>query len=272
MKLSLSNIAWSPEENDTVVEIMQHHGITGVDFALSKVLADPLAATDSEIESAVNYWKSRGIQIAGAQSIHFGHPELQLFGDETVRKQMIDYTNQMIVVAGKLGVSAIVFGSPKNRVRGDMELSEATEIAIDAFRQMGAIAIANNTCVVIEPNAADYGCDFVRTAEEGLAFVKAVDHAGVRLHLDTGSMAMMKEDMKRAIYNSIEYLQHFHVAEPQLGPVGASDTEDKHRVAAAALREAGYQNWVAVEMRDGVTTPNTEAVETAALFVAEIYG
>ena len=36
---------------------------------------------------------------------------------------------------------------------------------------MGATAMANNTCVVIEPNAADYGCDFVRTAEEGLAFV-----------------------------------------------------------------------------------------------------
>jgi sugar phosphate isomerase/epimerase len=272
MQLSLSNIAWSLEENDAIVEIMHHHGISGVDFALSKVLKDPLTATDAEITTAAAYWTNNNIHIAGAQSIHFGHPELQLFGSETERQQMIDFTNQMIVVAAKLGVSAIVFGSPKNRVRGDIELAAATEIAIDAFRQMGAVAVANNTCIVIEPNAADYGCDFIRTAEEGLSFVKAVNHPGVRLHLDTGSMAMMKEDMHKAIHNSIEYLQHFHVAEPQLGPVGASDTEDKHRIAAAALRDAGYKNWVTVEMRDGVTTPNTQTVEAAALFVAEIYG
>ena len=96
MKLSLSNIAWSPEENDAVIEIMKHHGIIGVDFALSKILTDPLSATDADIASAAAYWTNNNIQIAGAQSIHFGHPELQLFGSETERQQMIDFTNSRL--------------------------------------------------------------------------------------------------------------------------------------------------------------------------------
>ncbi len=41
-------------------------------------------------------------------------------------------------------------------------------------------------------------------------------------------------------------LGHFHAAEPQLAPF--ADPLPSHAGAAAALREAGYGGWVAIEM------------------------
>ncbi len=271
MKLSLSNIAWSPDENAAVIDIMHNNGITGVDFALSKIFAEPLTATDADIQAVIDYWTQNNIAIAGAQSIHFGFPQHQLFGSPTVRAEMIAFTNAMVAVAGKLGVSAVVFGSPKNRVRGDLPLEEATTIAIDAFRQMGESAVQHNTCIVIEPNAAAYGCDFIRTAEEGIAFVTAVNHPGVKLHLDTGSMIMMNDDIPAVIRKSGALLKHFHVAAPELSQVGLPETTDIHMSAAEALRDINYTGWVTVEMKDGLTTRNTIAVTQAAEFVSHIY-
>lgn len=271
MRLTISNIAWEKAEDTAVAALLSQYGFTGVDLAPSKIWSDPLAATDEEIAAVRAWWQERGINVAGAQSIHFGHPELQIFQTEEQRDQMLQFTARMIELCGKLGVTAIVFGSPKNRLRGTMSMEQSLEIAEPFFRQLGEVAIQNNTHLCIEPNATDYGCDFVNTAAEGYALVQRVNHPGFRLHLDSGNMTMMKENCVESIRRCVDVMQHFHVSEPQLGQVGVNPSPVDHAGIAAVLKELHYDKWVSVEMRGGVQENNVKAVEQAMQFVSSVY-
>lgn len=271
MKKTISNIAWEKNEDAAVVPLFAQYGFTGVDIAPSKIWADPLAATDADIAAVRAWWQERGIAIAGAQSIHFGHPEFQMFQTEEQREQMLQFTARMIELCGKLGVSAIVFGSPKNRLRGALSMEEALDSAELFFRRLGEVAAQNNTHVCIEPNATDYGCDFINTAAEGYALVKRVNHPGFRLHLDSGNMTMMKENCVNSIRRCFDVMQHFHLSEPQLGQVGIEPSPVDHAGIAGVLKELHYDKWVSVEMRGGVQENNVRAVEQAMQFVSSVY-
>src|SRR3989338_419933 len=133
MNVSISNIAWEASENEQVVALLKQYRITSVDLAPSKIWANPLAVSDREIAAVRQWWEDRGMTIVGAQSLHFGHPELQLFHSEATRQHLFDFTAKMIAVCGKLGVSAIVFGSPKNRLRGNLPQAQAMDIASQFF-------------------------------------------------------------------------------------------------------------------------------------------
>lgn len=271
MRLTISNIAWEKNEDAAVAELLPQYGFTGVDLAPSKIWVDPLAAADEEIAAVRAWWQEHGITIAGAQSIHFGHPELQIFQTDEQREQMFVFTARMIELCGKLGVSAIVFGSPKNRLRGARSMEQALEIAKPFFRRLGEVATHNNTHLCIEPNATDYGCDFINTAAEGYALVQRVNHPGFRLHLDSGNMTMMKENCIESIRHCVDVMQHFHVSEPQLGQIGVDASPVDHAGIAAVLKELQYDKWISVEMRSGVQESNVAAVEQAMQFVSSVY-
>lgn len=272
MNISLSNIAWDPVYNDTVAELMNEFGVTGVDLAPSKLWDDPLRATDADISRVRDYWNVRGITIVGAQSIHFGHPQLQLFGTPQQRAEMEEYTSRMVALCGSLGVSAIVFGSPKNRQRGAIQLEQANEIAISFFRHIGAVAVQYSTTVCIEPNAVPYGCDYINTSEEGRSLVEAIGHPGVQLHLDAGNMTMMNENIPAAIERCVPWMKHFHVSEPHLDPVGGPLSDGQHHASiATALRASAYPGWVSIEMREDSTMDASDQVRAALSFVSPIY-
>ncbi len=271
MNISISNIAWNREEEPEVVAVMQELGICGVDIAPPKVWTDPLATTAAERKELRHEWEERGITIIGAQSIHFGHPELQLFTSPDSREQLFDFTKRMIALCGDLGVQAIVFGSPKNRVRGKMPMDEAMDIAADFFLRLGEEAAVHHTVICIEPNAAQYGCDFITTSIEGLELVQRVNHPGFRLHLDAGAMTLMNEDIPERLKLCSAWMNHFHISEPMLRPVGDPSTTSKHQAIATALRLLNYQRWVSIEMTADATLPNSANVRRALTFVQQIY-
>lgn len=267
MNISISNIAWNAIENEQVVALMKQYNITGVDLAPSKIWTDPCAASDRDIAAVRQWWEERDVVIVGAQALHFGHPELQLFQSETKRRALFDFTAKMIVLCGKLGVSAMVFGSPKNRLRGNLPMVQAMAIAKKFFTGLGEIATAHNTQLCLEPNAVAYGCDFITTAAEGLELVQQVNHPGFRLHLDSGNMTMMAEDCVAAIKQSLAVLQHFHVSEPHLAPVGAVNSPVPHAAIASVLQQLHYQHWVSIEMTGQLHNQNAQAIEQAFAFM-----
>lgn len=269
MKISISNIAWDASENDAVAGLLQRYGV-GVDLAPSKIWTDPLTATTDQIAAVRRWWAERAIPIVGAQSLHFGHPELQLFKDESTRQQMFDFTARMIALCGQLGATAIVFGSPHNRQRGSMPMDEALSIATDFFSRLGDVAAAHNTYLCLEPNAVDYGCDFITTAAEGAQLVQRVNHPSFRLHLDAGNMVMMGEDSIAALKEHGTLLQHFHLSEPQLAPVGVKASTVPYSAIFQTLEQLKYQHWVAIEMKNGPINQNILSVQRALDFITQL--
>jgi sugar phosphate isomerase/epimerase len=269
MRIAISNIAWHPSEEEDAAALLAAYGIQGLEVAPTKVWAKPTEVDNGQIDAFRCSWVRRGVGLVGMQALLFGKPELQLFREEECRRAAIEYLIGIIRVAGRLGAGALVFGSPKNRLRGEMSIAAATDIAIGFFSELGDAAGDNGVQLCIEPNPAAYGCDFIRTGAEGLDLVQRIAHPNVRLHLDAAILTMNEEDIDRVLEDSIEYLAHFHISEPQLGVIGTGGVD--HARIAGRLRQLGYRNWVSIEMRDGWTSPNTLAISQALDYVTHVY-
>ena len=169
MKLALSNIAWQPEHDDTVVEIMQESGITGVEIAPTKIWPRPLEVTESEALRYRAHWESRGIAIVALQSLVFGRPDLEVFGTDAKRNEFIEYLTGIMRLGRWLGAGPHIFGSPKNRKRGAKDRETAHAIAAPFFAELGRRAEDMGVFLCIEPNPEVYDCDFVTTADDTIS-------------------------------------------------------------------------------------------------------
>lgn len=270
MKLAVSNIAWTNEEEVAAAELLQKLGVRYIEVALTKRWDDPTQASEEEIAGYKSFWNNYGIEIVALQSMLFNRLDLQLFESDENRQATLEYLQEFIAVAGNFGASAMVFGSPKNRQRGAMPYERAREVAIPFFDSLGTAALASKTVFCIEPNAPQYACDFVTNAQEGVELVKAVHNAGFGLHLDIACMTLAGDKVADSIKAAQAYLSHFHISSPMLEQV--EDRDDvQHAEASAALREIGYDKFVSIEMKPGEQGENLARVERAVRFVQQVY-
>src|SRR5438067_13720964 len=120
MKISISNIAWENEYDLAVADILSNNGIHGIDIAYTKIWPSLSAASAEAVNHYRSFWNSRNINVIGMQSLIYGRPDLLLFGGHEVRKKMMKYLIDVFELAAQLGAVPLVFGSPKNRLRGEL--------------------------------------------------------------------------------------------------------------------------------------------------------
>lgn len=269
MKLTISNIAWNPDEDAAVCRLMQQYAISGVEIAPTKIWPKPLDASDNDIASYTRYWQSCGIRVSSMQALLFGRPDLTIFETPEKRNETLRYLEGIIRLGGQLGADALVFGSPGNRRVGDLDRAQAEEIAVDFFRKVGKTAADHNTVFCIEPNPVTYGCDFVTTSAEGRDLVAKVGQQGFGLHLDAAGMTLSQEDVEAELAKSIPGLCHFHISEPNLKPIGTGGVH--HALFARCLSAGGYDRWFSIEMRAPGDTENVTGVEKALQAVRKYY-
>jgi sugar phosphate isomerase/epimerase len=268
MKLSISNIAWSPEEDAIVAELMKEHGFRGVEIAPTRVWERPLEAKEKEVRDHRRFWNDRGIEVVALQALLFSRPDLVLFGNESHRRETLEVLRAMMRLGGWLGARVLVFGAPKNRRLSGLSAGEARRVAVDFFREAGKSAVDCRVVLAIEPNPAQYECDFITSSREGLELVREVGSPGFGLHLDAAAMTLAGEDPGSAILDAAGAISHFHVSEPFLGVVGAGGVE--HAALATALRRIDYPGFVSIEMKkSGVDLGGLGEVLG---YVAGIYG
>jgi sugar phosphate isomerase/epimerase len=263
-RLAVSNIAWEPHEDDLVAAVLRDEQVAAIEIAPTKWRERPYDASASEIDAYRQTWADRGLRIASLQALLFGRPDLQLFGD--TRAAMREHLARAIDFAAAVGATALVFGSPKNRLRGTLPADEAGKIAIDFFRDLGAHAVERGAVVCIEANPPEYGGDFITTTAEAIALCAAIDHPGVAINGDLGGMTMSGDNPWPTIASAGHMLGHFHVSEPHLAEPGAAAD---HASAAAGLAGIGYKRWISIEMR--AAGDNVERVRRAVRFAKEKY-
>lgn len=270
MKLAVSSIAWLPQEEQAIAENLQALGVKYVELAPTKIWERPTEATLEDVQKVVEWWRGYDIEAVAFQSMLFTRPDLKIFGDADSRAECLGYLKDFVVLAGRMGVRRMVFGSPKNRQRGPMPYNEAFVVAKDFFTEIAQVAYENNVVFCIEPNAPQYSCDFVTNAAEGAELVSAVNHPGFGLHLDTACMALAGDNIEDSINKYIDILQHFHISSPMLEQVEQREDVD-HEAAASALKASGYEGVVSIEMRPADTGTNVERVKSAIAFAQSVY-
>lgn len=115
MKLSISNIAWSPQVDDEMYRFLQESGYSGIEIAPTRLFPDAPYAHCGEAQAfAVWLKETYGLAVSSMQSIWYGRKE-KLFGTVEDRLVLTEYTKKAIDFASQIGCGNLVFGCPKNR-------------------------------------------------------------------------------------------------------------------------------------------------------------
>ncbi|WP_096788073.1 sugar phosphate isomerase/epimerase [Rhodobacter sp. CZR27] len=253
MRLAVSNIAWHPQDRAAAYGVLRAHGIRGLEIAPGLFFdrsADPFAPTEAELAGAVGEARAAGLELVSMQSLLFGVEGAALFGAPGERQAFRAGMRRAIALAGRLAIPNLVFGSPRQRVvPATMAATEAREVALETFADLGDAAQAAGTRLGVEFNPAAYGTNFLTTLEEADAFVADLAHPAVTLILDLGSMHLNGAfaGIAEAVAGVASPISHVHVSEPHLAPAPAD--AGAAATALSALARRGYSGWVSIEMK-----------------------
>ena len=267
MRLSVSNLAWPSDSDDQAFALLATLGVRGVEVAPTR-LANWEDITTAQLAAYRRRVEDAGLVVSSLQALLFGTSGLALLGDRPSFDAMLEHMRRVTDIAAALGAVAMVFGSPRNRLRGDMPPADAWELGRGRWREMGAIAASGGTAIVIEPVPPYYGGDFLTQWGDVLAMVREVDHPGIRVHLDTGCVDLGGDLIQEAIAASAPWLWHFHAAQPDLASF--AEPAANHADAGSALHAVQYKGWVAIEMREQSPDP-LGAMATAIRAVQAMY-
>jgi D-psicose/D-tagatose/L-ribulose 3-epimerase len=267
MKLAASNLAWPVDAEQEAFRTLRSFAVNAIEVAPTRIWPEWRGATLPAAREYRRRVESEGLTISSLQAILFQKPELRLFGSLSQREALSIHLHYCADLAAELGAVSVVFGAPKNRDRGTISESEAFAQATEFFSGLTPYYAGRSARIVLEANPAVYGCNFVTDSGTAGDLVRAVAAEGFALHLDSACMLLAGEEPASAIRAGADILQHFHASEPHLADF-ANPLSD-HAGAAAALAQAGYQGYVALEMREG--GPAIPALEQALAFVATSY-
>jgi hypothetical protein len=275
MKAVVSHLAWSAEEEQQAWELAARLG-----FKVGEVAPGRCWSRESLLEWACGEaseppgWNRPAIEgwrVAGFQAILFGFPDWQIFS-ETTAPLMAGYLKGLARLLGCEGGLYLVFGAPKNRLRPEgMSAAEARDKAVAFFSPLAQAADRGGVFFAFEANPAAYGGNFAQTSVEAIELVRAVNHPGLRWHLDTGELAMNGHDGVSAaevVRAGADVLGSVHVSEPFLGDF--REPWPGHGAVAGALREIGYAGTVSLEMK--APEGGLDQVQRALEFLQTVYG
>ena len=237
MKLSISNIAWTKENDAEIYELMQKKNFVGLEIAPTRIFPENPYA---ELEKAVQWKKKLNFEIPSMQSIWYGKTE-KIFGTQNEREILLDYTEKAINFAEVIGCKNLVFGCPKNRYLP--ENADKT-IGTDFFKKLAEYALKHNTVIGMEANPAIYNTNYINTTQDALNLISEVNSAGFKLNLDVGTIIENSESVE-ILRGKVHLINHVHISEPFLKPI---QERNIHVELAKLLQEEKYKNFISIEM------------------------
>lgn len=260
MPLAISNILWPTALDDAALVAVRDSGATGIEVAPTRV-----APWDELTPEKLRLYRQRlagiGLSIPSMQAILFGKPEAQLFGDVVQVQQLTDHLIWMADCANELGATKLVFGAPKNRLRGALAFDDALKLAAERLSPIASAYAERGVTLVIEAVPTLYGADFLHTVAEVAMLVRIIHHAGIQLHLDCGALLLAEEDAAATVAAQADILAHVHLSRPHLKPLTSLPLDG---VLASALSLADYRGWLSIEVG-----PQDDALPIIAQSIAQ---
>ncbi|HRE77845.1 MAG TPA: sugar phosphate isomerase/epimerase family protein [Flavobacterium sp.] len=259
MKLSISNIAWSAEEDFEMYDFLKKVNFSGLEIAPTRIFQEnPYEKLNEATEFSMRLKKTYQLEISSMQSICFGKNEA-IFSSEEERKLISDYIKKSIDFAQSIGCKNLVFGSPKNRVIGENQ----NQIAIDFFKELGNYATSKDTILALEPNPEIYGTNFINTTNQAFDFVKQIDSDGLKVNFDFGTF-LYNEEKLNDIEKNIQWINHIHISEPYLELI---QKREIHEELINMLIKNEYTNYVSIEMKN---LNSLESVKNTILYLKQL--
>ena len=258
MKLSISNIAWNNEKNSQVYALMNEKIFVGLEIAPSKIFGENPYI---KLKDSVQWKNNLKFKVSSMQSIWYGRTE-KIFGTESEREFLLNYTKQAIDFAEVIGCKNLVFGCPKNRY-----LPEGVNknIGVKFFTEIAEYALKHNTVIGMEANPAIYNVNYINTTADALNLIEEVNSDGFKLNLDFGTIIANAESLE-ILRGKVHFINHVHISEPFLKPI---NPRTLHGDLAKLLKAEGYKNFISIEM---ATVDDLKILETAMDYVKGVFG
>lgn len=263
MKLSISNIAWSKENDGEMYEYLKSNGIEGIEIAPTRIFENnPYDDLKKANEYSTYINKKYSLDISSIQSIWFGKSQ-NIFNSESERIDLLNYTKKAIDFAERIKCKNLVFGCPKNRNIND-NIYESKVIALNFFRELGSYAFNKNTILAIEPNPNIYGTNFINSTKEAFDIVKEINSKGVLVNVDLGTIINNEESLDILVKN-INLINHIHISEPYLEKI---QKRDIHKRLAEILKGNSYDKYISIEMKN---LNDLDGVKEALLYIINTF-
>lgn len=269
MRLSISNIAWDRSYDHLISQILNNNNIDAIDIAPGKYFNNFSITTNNDIFDVRKWWESRGIEIIGMQSLLYGKTGLNLFANNNVQKEMLEYLDLVCKIGSGLNARKLVFGSPRNRDRHGLSDKKTFQIAINFFKKLAQIAQKHNVVVCLEPNPECYRSNFMTTSHETAAIVSKINHPFIKMQLDTGAIAINDERPSLICSKYKDLIGHIHLSEPNLVPLGSDP--GIHGEVAIALKEFLPEYPVTIEMLTNSQDNPDSIVDSSIKFIKQTY-
>lgn len=260
IKLSISNIAWSAENDLQAYDLMRSHGYSGLEIAPTRIFPDnPYDSIEQAAQWAERLQADWGFSLPSMQSIWYGRPE-RLFASAEEREILAEYTKKAILFAEAIHCNNLVFGCPRNRTLPE---GADVQLAVSFFRDLGEYALSHNTVIAMEANPPIYNTNYINTTPSAIELIKQVDSMGFLLNLDVGTMIENGESVSD-LAGYVKYINHVHISEPGLKPIC---TRELHKELFSLLQKENYQGFVSIEISK---QQDMDILKQALTYVREI--
>ena len=263
MRLSISNIGWTSEYDEEMYRFLADNDYFGLEIAPTRIF--PQAPYDrlDDARNFLKHIKEYNLSVTSIQSIWYGVTD-SIFGTDSQRQGLVEYTKKSIDFANVLECPNIVFGCPKNRaIPPHMTPDEYLPISHAFFEAVCAYASQKGVFISIEPNPPIYNTNFINTSKEAFDFCASLRSVDLMVNFDLGAMIYNGEDMN-ILNKHISEVNHVHLSEPYLAPL---TKRDLHKDFILKLHDLSYSKSISIEI---CTQENIDVIKNAAIYIREL--
>ncbi len=264
MKFAVSNIAWSPEEDEQIYEYMSDKRMA-IEIAPTRITPwkedeytkrkyGPYDQINEATSWAKHLYAKYGIKVVSMQSI-LNSIDANFFKSRAEEKFLISYLKRAIDYARAIGCGNIVFGCPMNRnIPEWMLINDVTRTAVEFFSELTVYAAQNGVCIAIEANPEIYRTNFITQTEQAFELAKYIQKSvgkgaaqAFKVNLDFGTIICNRERISSLITpENIPLINHVHISEPNLVML---KKRKAHSEVIKRLEKSDYSGYVSIEMK-----------------------
>lgn len=214
MKLCISNIAWSKNQNAKVINLLKKEKIKYLEYAPDLLLNK--IRSKKNITDTKKFWKKNKINLYSMQSILFNVKNAFVFGNLSQQNKFYEEIKKKIYLAKKLGSKVIVFGSPKSKKTFGKTKKELDVIFEKNIRKIIKICQNQKIIFCLEANPKIYNSKYLTHTFHALSCVKKIKNKFLKLNLDLGTIISNKESYMNLIRYNQKLIGHVQVSCPKL--------------------------------------------------------
>ncbi len=245
LRVAVSNIASIDGASPRFLGSLRDEGVEGLEVAPSKEsLLTPPTSKVATRQFKMTVAREQ-LNIVSLHSLTYRLTETTLFGSIDQRTKLRSHLVNLARLSHDLECPIMIFGSPSARQRGQLPVHQATEIAIDFFRDL--TTILENLGVrlaleALEPSLSN----FLNSFAECKAINDAVKSPALDLHVDLRAALHSSESIP-AIFESLgAEISHVHLSGPRMTLPDIN--QPNIRAALASISASKYEGYLSLEV------------------------